>query len=243
MTESLPPRPWKLWSQADAILRGALPELSQRDVPWWRSPLLCVAFFGGLYGAVMGAYSLSAGALGEFGIGRAGWPIVFGALKVPILLGLSAALSLPPFFVLYTLCGLRDDFALVARALLATQVALSAILASLAPFTLLLYASLAPTNANYAAAVLWNLAMFALASTGAQLVLKFHLRPLLAREPRHRSLLRGWVIIYGFIGVQLAYILRPFIGDPNNAVGFLRADAFSNAYIALWGLVQRALGV
>lgn len=203
----------------------------------WSVPLCCIVLLGALYGASMGAYGLSSGASG----GRAGWPILFGALKVPMLLLLAGALSLPTFFVLYTLSGLREDFGLVLRALLATQVGLSAILASLAPFTLLCYASLPPSSAFYPAAVLWNFAMFGVASVSSQAIMRFHLRPLWQRDERHRKMLRAWLLIYGFIGVQLGWVLRPFIGEPAHATGFLRPDAFSNAYLALWNLLLRAL--
>jgi len=236
---------------ADGVLRGALPgqnsetvasEEASRDTSlraWLVAATTTIVFLGAFYGAAMGAYGLSSGAVA----GRALWPIGFGALKVPLLLLMTGALSLPPFFVLYTLSGLRDDFSLVLRALLATQIGLSAILASLAPFTLLCYFSLPASSANYAFAVLWNFAIFALASTLSQTILRFHLRPLWRRDARHLKLLRAWMVIYSFIGVQLAWVLRPFVGDPSGALSFLRADAFSNAYLAIWGLLLRAIGV
>jgi len=240
----------RCWASAEAVLRGALPgsaleaegeaEAAELGRSWrvaWSAPLCSVVLLGAFYGAAMGAYGLSSGAWG----GRALWPILFGALKVPLLLLLAGALSLPAFFVLYTLSGLREDFGLVLRALLATQVGLSAILASLAPFTLLLYASLPAAGASYPTAVLWNFAMFGVASVCSQAIVRFHLRPLWQRDGRHRKMLRAWFLIYGFIGVQLGWVLRPFIGDPVHASGFLRPDAFSNAYLALWSLLLRAL--
>ena len=236
---------WRpVWAATESVLHGALPgaqapsaQPSTSERASWSAPLCSVVVLGALYGAAMGAYGLSVGA----GVERAVWPMLFGALKVPILLLLTGALSLPTFFVLYTLMGLRDDFSLVLRALLATQVGLSAILASLAPFTLLCYFSLPTSSAYYPIAVLWNFAMFGVASVSSQAILRFHLRPLWRRDARHRSMLRAWILIYGFIGVQLAYVLRPFIGDPANDIGFLRPDAFSNAYLALWELLGRAL--
>lgn len=236
-------QPWRLaWASVESVLHGALPGAQASDTASdsrtsWSAPLCSVIVLGALYGAAMGAYGLSAGA----GLGRGAWPVLFGALKVPILLLLTGALSLPPFFVLYTLLGLRDDFALVLRALLATQVGLSAILASLAPLTLLCYVSLPALSSYYPIAVLWNFAMFGVASVSSQAILRFHLRPLWQRDTRHRSMLRAWILIYGFIGVQLAYVLRPFIGDPAHGTAFLRSDAFSNAYLALWELLGRAL--
>ena len=34
-----------------------------------------------------------------------------------------------------------------------------------------------------------------------------------------------------FVAVQLAWVLRPFIGAPRMRVRFLRADAWGNAYV------------
>ena len=61
-----------------------------------------------------------------------------------------------------------------------------------------------------------------------------HYRPLIARDPRHRSVLLGWLVLYAFAGVQAAWVLRPFRGTEGFAVQFLRPEAFEqNAYLVL----------
>jgi branched-subunit amino acid ABC-type transport system permease component len=117
------------------------------------------------------------------------------------------------------------------------QASLTLILASLAPFTLTWYAS---TDA-YAPAVLMNAAMFGLASLAAQLVLRRLYEPLIARNPRHRTLLRAWLVLYAFIGIQLGWVLRPFIGHPGSEVRFFRQGAWGNAYIEVWHLIGQAM--
>ena len=72
------------------------------------------------------------------------------------------------FFVLNTLFGLRRDFAEALRALVAAQARLAIVLASLAPFTLLWYAS----AANYPAAIRFNALMFTVASFSGQRLLQ-----------------------------------------------------------------------
>ena len=54
------------------------------------------------YGGVMGTY-------GGFG-GPRMWQVVYSAVKVPFLLFTTFVLSLPSFFVINTLLGLRADF-------------------------------------------------------------------------------------------------------------------------------------
>jgi hypothetical protein len=140
--------------------------------------------------------------------------------------------------VLNSLLGLRADFATSVRALLATQAGLAMILASLAPFTLVWYLS----AEDYSAAVLFNAAMFAIASLSAQSILRTYYRPLIARNHRHRWMLRAWFVVYAFVGIQMGWILRPFIGDPASPVQFFRSDTWDNAYVIvarmIWRLVQ-----
>ena len=62
--------------------------------------------------------------------------------------------------MLNSLLGLRSDFGRAVRSLVAAQAGLAIVLASLAPFTLVWYAS----SARYSEALLFNGAMFAVAS-------------------------------------------------------------------------------
>jgi len=182
---------------------------------------LLMAVFGMAYGAVMGSF---AGVFGE-----RFWQVVFSALKVPFLLMGTFALSLPSFFVVNTLFGLRADFSYALRALLATQAGLTIILASFAPFTLVWYASCA----DYRGAILFNTLMFGIASYTAQWVLRKYYRSLIERDRRHRLMLRGWLAIYAFVGIQMGWVLRPFIGNPAAPTEFFRQDAWGNAYVRL----------
>ena len=209
--------------QADGLLRArTLQHERQATV----LPLiLIVLVFGLFYGAVMGAFG---GVRGERSL-----QLLYSGLKVPLLLLVTFALSLPSFFVLNTLLGVRDDFAAVLRALIATQAVLTIILASFAPFTALWYAS----SGAYRPAILFNAAMFGIASLTAQLILRRWYAPLIARNPRHRLLLITWLIIYAFVGIQMAWVLRPFVGDPSQATRFFRQGAWGNAYVEVARMV------
>jgi hypothetical protein len=120
----------------------------------------------------------------------------------------------------------------------ATQAGLTIILASLAPLTAFWYAS----SGDYTAAILFNALMFTVASFGAQWSLRRDYRVLIARSPRHRSLLWTWIVIYAFVGIQMGWTLRPFIGDPASPVQFFRADSWSNAYLAVSAMIRKAAG-
>lgn len=213
--------------RADDVLR-ARPELL-RQGQHGRSILIIVvlvAVFGMTYGVVMGSYG-----------GVRPLQMLYSCIKMPLLLLATFALSLPSFFVANTLLGVRDDFAQCFRALVATLAGLTIILASFAPFTALWYVS----TSSYDGAKMFNLLMFGIASISAQLLLRQFYRPLVERDPRHRALLRLWLVIFGFVGVQMGWVLRPFIGKPNTPTQFFRADAWSNAYVevaeTMWRLM------
>ena len=210
-------------TRADSALRALL----RPDAPAMSLPKLAilVALCGASQGALMGSYALFNGGSALF--------MLWAAFKVPLFLGVAAALCFPALRVLYYLVGLGDQFALTIRALAAAQAAFAAILAAMAPFVLVFYAS----GLSYRGALILNLTLFALAGLAAQNVARGRLRELLKREARHLKL---WAVGFGmwaFVAVQLAWNLRPFIGSPDVAVQFLRPDAFSNVYLALWKIL------
>ncbi len=211
--------------EVDDLLRGTGQHAEGGGrVPWARiAVVLCLTGFA--YGIVMGFF--------------AGRPrqALYSGTKVPLLLVISTLICLPNFFMLNTVLGLRDDFAAASRGILSSQGTVAACLMALAPVTALGYAS----SSHYPFATVLNGAMFAVASIAGQMCLVRHYRPLIARNPRHRVTLRAWLVLYIFVAVQLAWILRPFIGAPSMRVRFLRPDAWGNAYVhvadAVWKLV------
>jgi hypothetical protein len=211
-----------LFQFADNLLRGQIsPEAAvtrERRLPLLGSLMLAIVAYGMFYGAVMGSY----GGVNGWRL----WQAVYSAVKVPLLMMTTFLLSLPSFFVLNTLFGLRDDFARVVRALVATQAGLTVILSALAPFTAFWYVS----GSRYEPAILFNGVMFAVASFSAQWMLRREYIPLFEVNARHRMMLRTWIIIYVFVGIQMGWVLRPFIGNPSAPVQFFREGSWSNAY-------------
>jgi hypothetical protein len=184
---------------------------------------------GCCYGAVMGTFG---------GVGLSRLPqIACSAVKVPLLLSATFLISLPSFFVINTLMGLRGDWRQVITAVSGAQAVLTIVLASLSPFTALWYLS----NADYSWAILFNGAMFAFASATAQMVLRRSYRQLIARHRGHRLMLRTWLAIYIFVGIQMGWVLRPFVGNPALPTRFLRANALTNAYVVVADMIWQKL--
>jgi hypothetical protein len=205
----------ELWRRAEAILRG------NPGAGAWQLVLGC----GLAYGGVMGAFGWRPG------------QVAISAVKVPLLLLATLLLSLPSYFVLNTLLGLRSDFATAWRAVVASQAGLTIILLSLAPLTAFWYAS----SSNYRAAIFFNALMFAVASLGAQWLLRRSYRPLIERDPKHRWLLRTWIVLYAFVGIQMGWNLRPFIGSPEQPVRFFREGPWENAYVVVARMLWEGL--
>ncbi|MBX3424296.1 MAG: hypothetical protein KF688_01330 [Pirellulales bacterium] len=222
-----------LLGTADDVLRRAeWTTRSERMGPAVARLAVCLLVFSLWYGAAMGTFR---------GLtGQDQWLLqtFYSAVKVPLLLSGAFLIGLPSFFVLCTLWGLRRDFGEALRALIAAQAGLAIVLASLSPLTMTWYAS----SARYDQALAFNGAMFAVASLAAQFLLRAFFRPLVRRDPRHRKLLVAWAAIYVLVAIQLAWLLRPFLGAPDREVQFFRPEAWDNAYVKIVQIAWRALG-
>ncbi|HYC78618.1 MAG TPA: hypothetical protein VEI02_13405 [Planctomycetota bacterium] len=188
----------------------------------WVGILSVIVVCGFGYGFTMGAWGL-----GTFGFRPK--QALFSGLKVPILLTLAPFVCLPNFFVVNTVLGLRDDFATACRGVLASQAVVAATLLALAPVTATGYASVA----DYATAVAINGAQFLVASVAGQIALARYYRRLIARDRRHRAARNAWLVLYVFVAIQLAWVLRPFVGAPTIRTSFFRQEAWSNAYVVV----------
>jgi hypothetical protein len=224
-------QPWiATCSRVDQILRGDLIRSKGASAAksWHLWSILIAS--GCCYGAVLGSFS------------GGGSPrviqMIYSAAKVPLLLLVTFWLTLPSFFVINTLLGLRSDFDASLKALGSSQAVLTIILASLAPLTAIWYLS----EPDYTDAIFFNAAMFLIASGAAQVSLRRAYCPLMMRNPRHRWMLRVWLLVYALVGIQMGWVLRPFIGDPNLPTTFFRRGAFTNAYMFLIQMVVGKMG-
>jgi len=198
---------------------GAGRELSKRQL------LLVIALPGAGYGLVMGSFACDS-------LSRARL-MLYGALKVPLLLLGTAALCLPAYFALNTIGGVRRHFATALQAVFASQAAVACALVSLGPLTAFLYLS----GIDHDTALLVNAAAFGSAAIMGQLMLRRRYRWLIEQDTRHRYLLSAWFTLYAFVGIQMGWLLRPFVGSPDLPVTFFRSGAFSNAYVVVIDLV------
>lgn len=183
-------------------------------------------FCAGCYGATMAAYF-------GFGDDRM-WMVLFGVVKVPMLFVATLALAVPFFYVLNILVGVGDDFATVRGALVDYQLAVAIQLAALAPVTVVVNYS----ESRYESAQAWSTLMFAIAAWNARRSLTQTYAELEVTRPTHRWLRHTWFALYAFVGVQMAWTLRPFIGNPELPAQFFR-DTIGNAYVNVGRVLMR----
>lgn len=167
-----------------------------------RYAMLTILTLSAFYGAVAGSY---AGAL----------QALSAAVKLPFLFVTTFVICFPALFVVQILVGsklkLLQVVILVAGALALTTVLLAAFVPIVAFFLV--------TGANYyflellhllIVLVCGSLGMYAL-HEGLSYVCEKH-----GIYPRKAlTILRVWVVLFAFVGVQMSWNLRPFLGDRN----------------------------
>lgn len=211
----------------DAFLRRGGLRAEGSPLSSWRFGAVLLLCSGG-YGAVMASYDGFAGDR---------WLMVlYGALKVPLLFGATLALAVPAFYTLNLLTGLGSDFPQVRRALLDYQLSVSLQLASLAPVTVVMNL----TVASYSLLQVWSAVVFGIAAWHARQSLVKRYRKLEAARPVHRRLRHLWFVLYAFVGVQMGWTLRPFLGSADLPAQFFRDD-IGNAYVRVAKLVWRGV--
>jgi hypothetical protein len=230
----------------DRILRGeatSLPALRQGefDVPIWG---LCVVIdvLGLFYGLCMGAFVMTGG-------NHAPMQIVATMLKVPALFLLTLIVTLPSLYVFNAMVGSRLAFRPMLRLLVAALGVMLAVLGSIGPivgffsFTTTSYPFMVLLNVIvYAVAGFLGLA-FLLQTLHRLTIIQSNIDPQplpqvsegespasgpLDESGDHvlgqhvRTIFRIWVIVFGLVGAQMAWVLRPFIGHPHQAFTWFR---------------------
>jgi len=223
-----------LLDYADSTLRQATTQCSEnhRDnqpTSDWRAQCAIILISGGLCGVIMGSYA---------GIDSSRWlHLVFVAIKVPLLLLATFLLSWPSFVVANYLVGLGADLRAAWRVLISCQVVVALLLVSLSPLTALWYVCVR----DYKAALLFNAVMYLLASLAGQYAMRRSYQGLIRVNRRHRLMQWVWIGVYSFVGIQLAWVLRPFVGSPWEVVQFIRTEQMSNAYVRIAELLWVAI--
>jgi hypothetical protein len=167
-----------------------------------RNAVLTIVGLGGLFGLVAGSYSGAAQA-------------VSAAIKLPFLFFATFMICFPAFFVVQVLVGSRLRLEQVAVLVFGALALTSVLLAAFVPITAFFLIS----GANYYFQHLLNIAIAGVAGIFGMYALHEGLSLVCEKRgvyPRKAlTIMRAWALLFAFVGIQLAWSLRPFLGDRN----------------------------
>ncbi len=218
-------------NQITVLLRGDAPRLAQGlAAPAARSLLgySVIIFMGaGVYGFTLGIW-------------RAPLQSVFTAIKFPALIFLTCAGNALINGMLAQILGSGLSFKQTSIAILMSFAIAAVILGAFSPITLFIWYNappLASKNAllGHSVMLLAHVCAIAFAGIVANRRLLDLLRLVSGTVAIARAVFVSWLAGNLFLGAQLAWNLRPFIGSPTLAVQFLRDDPLrGNFYEAVW---------
>ena len=212
-------------------LAGLLPSLQNKDEffeqlahekamgrrIWQLSVMLFgMTFF---YGVIMGCYS---GALQALAAG----------VKVPLLFFISLLICFPAFFIIQYILGSRMKLSHMTAIILSGFVLTGAIMVSFTPIVIFFVL----TGGNYHFLQLLHVAIFILSGLfGMKTVLdalKFSCEQKNVYPRTGVVVFRFWVVILAFVGIQLAWNLRPFLAEKDKPFALFR-EYEGNFYTAV----------
>jgi hypothetical protein len=187
------------------------------------------SIFFAIYGAIIGSSHSFAQALS-------------GAIKLPAFYLLTLIICFPTLFFFNVLFGSRSSFQQHFVVLMTAVSVISVLLFSFAPVTLFF---LITAPQAYQFFKILNVFIFGI--TGAFGV-KFLYEgiQLLSQQDEvgkktRTTILRSWLLLYAFVGMQLGWFLRPFFGAPDTKFELFRAVQ-GNFYLDIVAAISEILG-
>src|SRR6184192_76596 len=167
-----------------------------------RYAVVTIIVLAGFFGLVAGAYSGPAQA-------------VSAGVKLPFLFFATFAVCFPAFFVVQVLVGSRLRLLQVVVLVFGALALTSVLLAAFVPITLFFLI----TGANYYFQHLLNITIAGVSGLFGMYALHEGLSVVCEQRgvyPRKAlTIMRAWAVLFAFVGIQLAWSLRPFLGDRN----------------------------
>ncbi len=164
--------------------------------------LFILILFSFIYGVFMGCYN---------GFSQA----ISSGIKVPILFTLIILICFPAFFVIQSILGSKLTIVQMLSIILSGFVMTATIMVSFAPIVLFFLI----TGGSYAFIQLLHVVVFTLAGLfGMHSIiesLKFSCENKNVYPKIGVQVFKFWIVILAFVGAQLAWSLRPFIGTKN----------------------------
>jgi hypothetical protein len=227
-------------SQAGPLLRGESEEIA-RWLERWETRRLgyCLA-------AIFVGASLFGGALGAW---RSPLQALYGGIKFPLVILLTTAGTALLNGMLAPLLGLNLKLRQSLLIILFSHTIAALILGGFSPILLFAVWNVPPVQASlsaswscHSAVLVIEVGLIAFAGILANVRLRQLLDHLSGKLAVSRRLLLAWLAANLFLGAQISWLLRPFVGSPELPVEFLRHDAFQgNFYEAVFHALKNLL--
>jgi hypothetical protein len=212
-----------------ALLRAEVDArcLEKPNVTWFLGYCVAIVLGSSVYGATIGLW-------------RAPLQSAFTAIKFPLLIFLTCIGNGAVNGMLAQVLGSGLSFRQTAFAILMSFAVASLILGGFSPITLFILYNTPPLASEHAiighsVMLLTHVFVIAFAGVVANRRLFGLLQKVSGHDHTARAVLFSWLAGNLFLGAQLAWNLRPFIGSPTLAIQFVRDDPLrGNFYEAVW---------
>lgn len=187
--------------------------------------LMLIFMFTFLYGIIMGSYNSPIQALST-------------GFKIWLLISLTLLICFPSFYIVQLILGSRIKIGQLLIVLLAGFVMMSVTMLAFAPIVLFFQLS----GDNYHFLQLLHVAVFGFSGVFGMKVVLDALKSIFEGQDIYPKIsltvFKIWVVIFAFVGMQLSWNMRPFLGNKNSNFELFRSETKGNFY----GSVFSALG-
>jgi hypothetical protein len=218
---------------AEAILRARahfFDEIRERVGlrPKIQAMIVASVAFLALYGAVIGSSLSPLQALSS-------------AVKLPALFLITSLICLPTLYFFNALFGAKQSLNQILALILVPITVSAVLLFSFAPITLFFLL----TTSHYQFFKLLNVTFFAIAGVVGMWFLAQGMHAVSSSDEQGANLRRWtvwcWIVVYAFVGSQMAWTLRPFFGYPGAEFELVR-QLGGNFYLDVLGSLGEILG-
>jgi glucan phosphoethanolaminetransferase (alkaline phosphatase superfamily) len=167
------------------------------------------------------------------------------AIKLPALYLITLTVCLPALHIFNSLFGSRKSIAQHFTYILSAASVIALLLAGFAPIVLFFITTLNPAK-DYSFYLLMNVAVFMTTGIFGVSFLYQAMRPASEADGDENvkvrdQILRLWLVLYGFVGSQLGWTLRPFFGSSEAFVLFRPREG--NFLSGVWIAFRHVLGL
>ncbi len=221
---------WRIFAMSEWIMRDRVSffdEVRTRHNlgPKLRSMVLSTIIYLALYGVVMG-------------ISNSWQQAAMSALKLPMLFLVTLLICLPTLYFFNLLYGSQLTFTQTAALMMAAVTVTAALTLAFASITLFFWL----TVPDYGFFILLNVGVLAITAWWGLSFLRQGMRYIQrGAQARMGRILAVWILIYGFVGTQMGWALKPFFGAPGQPFEIIRYTE-GTFYTSVFRLLTRLLG-